>query len=218
MEFPAFRSREWLQAAFEGPPPPQREAEEAQNAQPSGVCTPGKLQRLVCPDFAFRGLNTTPRLLLATPSATTGTRARPTFGEEEAKTPSLYERRAQGVAKSIREALFRHALFQIQNVEVQTLKTCPEPRKFLAAEVLFDAGEDEGPRGFSFLQRLAWQGGAGELLRLERWTIERCQMKREFDVGVRRDASDFYSVHVRPRALSDRLRGFWFNFADVNED
>ncbi|KAL8270674.1 hypothetical protein Esti_005420 [Eimeria stiedai] len=229
MEFPAARTPEWLQAAFDGPQQPQQ-----QQRQPAAA-----------------DLDTTPRLLLATPSGTTATpaaRRRNSSSSNSSNSSnsgrSIYEERAAAVRSSIREALFRQALFQIQNVEVQTVSKCGAPRILAAAAVRFDrkqqqqqqlepaAADTKGSGLLSSLKARAKKllapnsnssncsssSHLGELLRAEDWSVDRCGSTRVYEVCVHRDEADFFSLSLKPQRLTDRLRLWWFKFADANDD
>ncbi|CDJ43964.1 hypothetical protein, conserved [Eimeria tenella] len=256
MEFPACRTPEWLRAAFDGPEEPQAQPEQQQQQkqqqqQQQQAAAAGPLK---CPDFVFTGLDATPRLLLATPSSTTTTASRRITGSSNSSSSSsssssgsLYAQRAAAVSNSIREALFRQALFQIQNVEVQTLRSCRGSRFLAAAAVTFDRQQQQQQQQQRLQQqqqRAAAADGAfaraketaktlllrlsssssssssslGELLRREEWQVDRCGSMRAYEVSVHRDAADFYTVTLNPKEFCDKLRRWWFKWADTNDD
>ncbi|KAL8438940.1 hypothetical protein Efla_005075 [Eimeria flavescens] len=244
MEFPAARTPEWLRAAFDGPTEQQQQhkQQEQQQQQQSGAAAGGLL---TCPPFIFKDLDVTPRLLLETPSATEATpvpRRRRRSSSSSSSSSSLYEERAAAVKRSIREALFRQALFQIQNVEVQTLAACGAPRVLAGGAVLFDrkqqqqqqqqaAAAAEGSEAGLLSKLKATAKGLMnpssssrssssllELLRVEEWQVERCGSMRLYEVSVHRDEFDFFSLSLKPRSFADRLRQWWFKVADTNED
>ena len=156
MEFPACRTPEWLRAAFDGPQQPQVQQQQQQQQQQQGeqqqpapaAAAAAAAGRLRCPDFVFKGFSATPRLLLSTASSTTATpsrrsSARSSSSSSSSSSRSLYEERAAAVSNSIREALFRQALFQIQNVEVQTHRSCSKPRVLASAAITYDRQQQQ---------------------------------------------------------------------------
>ncbi|KAL8425437.1 hypothetical protein ACSSS7_008385 [Eimeria intestinalis] len=282
MEFPAARTPDWLRAAFDGPEQQgqhqhqqQQQQKQHQKQQPATAATAAAAGLLLCPPFVFKDLDTTPRLLLATPSGTTATPAArrrssrssninnnsnssSNSSNSNSSSKSMYEERAAAVRSSIREALFRQALFQIQNVEVQTLSKCGAPRILAAAAVRFDLKQQQqqqrqleaagaaadntsdsglltslmatakrliGPNSSTDSKTNSSSSSSsssssylGELLRVEDWSIDRCGSTRVYEVRIHRDESDFFSLSLRPQSIADRLRLWWFKFADTNDD
>ena len=157
MEFPACRTPEWLRAAFDGPQQQQQEQQQQEQQQeqqqPAAAAAAGSCSGVLrCPPFVFKGLDATPRLLLSTPTSTTATPSAPRSrfrrssndsSSDSSSSKSIYEQRAAAVSNSIREALFRQALFQIQNVEVQTFKKCRTPRVLAAAAITYDLQQQQ---------------------------------------------------------------------------
>ncbi|OEH79847.1 hypothetical protein cyc_04522 [Cyclospora cayetanensis] len=58
----------------------------------------------------------------------------------------------------------------------------------------------------------------GELLRREEWQVDRCGSMRAYEVSVHRDDLDFYTLTLNPRSFADRLRKWWFKWADTNDE
>ncbi|KEP67699.1 UNVERIFIED_CONTAM: hypothetical protein HHA_227890 [Hammondia hammondi] len=136
MEFPAFRSPEWMASAF-APVSPTASSSASQTAATAAAERPqaaeGKTGEkkegatspafapLVPPSFCFRGFEPVPAYLASFPTA------------------GLYVQRVQQVKWTIKRALFRQSLFKIQNVEVLEMKRCRQPRRLVASEIHFDA-------------------------------------------------------------------------------
>nr|PIM02993.1 hypothetical protein TGCOUG_227890 [Toxoplasma gondii COUG] len=141
MEFPAFRSPEWMASAFAPASPAASSSAslaaaaavelQAAEGKPGGT-TEGAASPtfapLVPPAFCFRDFEPVPAYLASFPTA------------------GLYVQRVQQVKWTIKRALFRQSLFKIQNVEVLEMKRCRQPRRLVASEIQFDAERDRRVR------------------------------------------------------------------------
>eukprot|EP00375_Theileria_parva_P000866 XP_763536.1 hypothetical protein [Theileria parva strain Muguga] len=84
-----------------------------------------------------------------------------------------YEIKANSVRKEIRNALFRQALFKIQNIEVISYKDCKNDR------LLIDISKTEKPfQFFGFLKNKT----DNSLLSEEIWTVDRCGAPQKYRV------------------------------------
>lgn len=126
MEFPAFRSEEWMKFAFA---PMKREDWSAQSpsSHSSGEEEKGRenVKPFYPPEFCLSGLYIMPSYLANFPPS------------------GRFVHRIQQVQRSIKRALFRQSIFKIQNVEVLELKRCRRPRRLVACEVLYDIEEQK---------------------------------------------------------------------------
>ncbi|PFH35019.1 hypothetical protein BESB_059060 [Besnoitia besnoiti] len=146
MEFPAFRSEEWMKSAFAPVPEaslaaaserpalgpgaapqvsPREQAKAplapSERAAEAQAASASAFPPLFPPEFCFRGFDPMPAYLASFPTA------------------GLYLQRVRQVRWSIKRALFRQSLFKIQNVEVLEMKRCKRPRRLLSSEILYDA-------------------------------------------------------------------------------
>ena len=109
-----------------------------------------------------------------------------------------YPAKVQAVKSQFRRALFRQALFKVQNVEVT--HDCKSPR--VIESVLAQ------PNRMSLFNI-----GKGEVIREELWTIDRCSTKAEYRVTYHREGSDGYSTQVVPVSWRDKLALLQFYYA-----
>jgi hypothetical protein len=118
-------------------------------------------------------------------------------------TAALYRNRADAAREQIRRALFRHALFKIQNIEVT-----------------FDCRDDRILESVDKVDRSVirdtWDRlmnpESQKLLSEELWTIDRCEKKRKYLVRYYREGDDGFSTRVVPRSLVDGIGMFRFYF------
>ena len=119
---------------------------------------------------------------------------------------ALYEAKAATVREQIRTALFRQALYKVQNVEVLTTD-CPENSRLL----LSVQSQPPSPASFWWTQ----SSESRALIRDELWHIQRCAHLPPVHYQVRYYAEgdgDGFSVEVEPRSWADRLRAFRFAY------
>ncbi|CBZ54118.1 conserved hypothetical protein [Neospora caninum Liverpool] len=128
MEFPAFRSAEWMASAFaRAAPAASLAADSAERPRELGEKPtdkdrpPSPVPPLVPPSFCFRNFDPVPAYLASFPTA------------------GLYMQRVQQVKWTIKRALFRQCLFKIQNVEVLEMKRCKRPRRLVSSDIRYDA-------------------------------------------------------------------------------
>ncbi|PHJ23356.1 hypothetical protein CSUI_002791 [Cystoisospora suis] len=135
MEFPAFRSEEWMKFAFAPMKPGDLKAQETSSHSPGGHLDKKSenVRPFYPPDFCLSRLYIMPSYLANFPPS------------------GRYVHRIQQVQSSIKRALFRQSIFKIQNVEVLEMKRCKRPRRLIACEILYDNEEEK--RRISFDQR-----------------------------------------------------------------
>jgi hypothetical protein len=120
-------------------------------------------------------------------------------------TANLYRAKAAAAREQIRRALFRHALFKIQNIEV-TFENCREDRQLLSVQQVSHQ---------SFL-RNGWDKimnpESQQLVSEELWTIDRCEKKRVYLVRYFKEGDDGFSTRVVPRNIIDAIGMFRYYF------
>ncbi len=104
----------------------------------------------------------------------------------------LFAKKASDIKDQMRRALFRQALYKIQNVEVTD--SCQANRKLLSVEAQTHS------------DLTTWFLSRETILRQELWTIDRCGKPIEYQVTFRREGGDGFSTQVIPKAFSDKLR------------
>ncbi|KAF4699607.1 hypothetical protein FOZ63_019521, partial [Perkinsus olseni] len=111
------------------------------------------------------------------------------------------------VKDQIKRALFRHCLFKIQNVEVQTLqKECEEKSRWLD-EIRHLSDADTNWVTWAATKKFTRRNKEPfSILRKERWTIRRCGNPVPYDVIYFREGGDGFSTRVIPVRWMDRLR------------
>merc|ERR1712039_1033130 len=113
-------------------------------------------------------------------------------------TVNLYPGKVAQVKEQIRTALFRQALFKVQNVEVTYMGECKEPR------ILQQVARANGSSLFG--KALDWRNPSDvELLRDELWTVDRCGQSVEYNVRYYKEGGDGFSARVLPSGLKDAL-------------
>lgn len=128
MEFPAFRSEEWMKFAFAPVKPGDLEAQGETSSRSRGEHSEKKKEHarpFYPPDFCLSRLYIMPSYLANFPPS------------------GRYVHRIQQVQSSIKRALFRQSIFKIQNVEVLEMKRCKRPRRLIACEILYDNEEEK---------------------------------------------------------------------------
>jgi hypothetical protein len=107
----------------------------------------------------------------------------------------LYAKKAEAVRTDIKRTLFKHAIYQIQNVEVQRAE-CDTPRKLIASI-------NADSRLENYLN--------DSLMRQEVWTIDRCGVPVQYSVKVYKEGADGFSVKVKPKNFKDKWLQLKFN-------
>mmetsp|Transcript_33641 Transcript_33641/g.78631 ORF Transcript_33641/g.78631 Transcript_33641/m.78631 type:complete len:178 (-) Transcript_33641:13-546(-) len=118
---------------------------------------------------------------------------------------NLYQDKVRHVRQQIRNALFRQALFRIQNVEVTYLDECKDLR------VIKNIVEN---KRFSLSGKITdWQHPKDvDFLRDELWTVDRCGQSADYSVRYYKEGSDGFSTIVLPQGLRDRWRWIKFHY------
>ncbi|ORM41238.1 uncharacterized protein BXIN_0894 [Babesia sp. Xinjiang] len=104
-----------------------------------------------------------------------------------------YELKAEKVRAEIRDALFRQALFKVQNIEVVASKKCPNDRVLLQ------------------ITKKARRWPAVDLLRKnaliseEVWHLDRCGSIQRYKVRYYREGDDGFRCKVYPTSLENFL-------------
>ena len=119
-------------------------------------------------------------------------------------TANLYRNKTAAAKEQIRRALFRHALFKIQNIEVTF--DCREDRVLESVEKV--ATQSFVRDGWDRVMNPESQ----KLLLEEVWTIDRCSKKREYLVRYYKEGDDGFSTRVIPRSFLDMVGMFRFYF------
>ena len=111
---------------------------------------------------------------------------------------ALYVSKAAAAKEQIRRALFRHALFKIQNVEV-TASRCDEDR------ILMDVAKVEDSKKLHAVVDKLFGNENQKLVREELWKVDRCGKVREYAVRYYREGDDGFSTKVVPYSWTDRI-------------
>ncbi|EDO05547.2 hypothetical protein BBOV_I004660 [Babesia bovis T2Bo] len=101
-----------------------------------------------------------------------------------------YEIKAEKVRSEIRNALFRQALFKIQNIEVVASSKCNEDRKLI----------DIIPKsaGWSIKKK-------NTIVADEIWRIDRCGSVQQYNVRYYREGDDGFTCRVFPMRVGNLL-------------
>ncbi len=120
-------------------------------------------------------------------------------------TAGLYRAKTDETFRQIRRALFRHALFKIQNVEVAT--SCADKLRTL---VSIEPNE-KIPHNW-----IDWLGGTvaegQKFFTEETWTVERCGQEQKYFVRYYREGGDGFSTRVLPGSWWDRVQMMRYYF------
>ena len=120
--------------------------------------------------------------------------------EYMASNPSaaLYKNKSNMAKEQIRRALFRHALFKVQNVEV-TDSTCKDDR------VLTEIVRTTQESFFSTsVDRLVNDEGT-KFVSEEVWNIQRCGEPVQYSVRYYREGNDGFSTRVVPHSFLGKI-------------
>ncbi|CAE7940611.1 unnamed protein product [Symbiodinium necroappetens] len=121
-------------------------------------------------------------------------------------TVGLYPGKVRQVRDQIRTALFRQALFKVQNVEVTYLDECKDAR------VLKRIVKSASP---SLLGRMLDLRNPKDVavLREELWTVDRCGQGADYKVRYYKEGGDGFSASVLPTSPKDCWRALRFYFS-----
>jgi len=112
-------------------------------------------------------------------------------------TANLYRNKAAAAKDQIRRALFRHALFKIQNIEVTS--SCRDER------VLSSISRVGTSSIFRDTLDSISNPESQKILSEELWTIKRCGYFREYFVRYYREGDDGFSTRVFPKQMMDKI-------------
>lgn len=121
----------------------------------------------------------------------------------EFPTSGLYPGKVAAVQLQIRQALFRQALFKVQNTEVTYMDECKDLR---VLRRVVDRGTSP-PLAFTSLWASAYDRWNNlrdtSLLREELWSIDRCGQNVDYHVRFYKEGGNGFSASVFPTALRD---------------
>uniref|UniRef100_A0A7S4Q7U2 Uncharacterized protein n=1 Tax=Alexandrium monilatum TaxID=311494 RepID=A0A7S4Q7U2_9DINO len=174
-------------AASSAAPPGREEGPFSFPAYRSEEWIRSEFDRIRAPPEALQGADISPSYMTSFP------------------TVNLYPGKVAQVREQIRTALFRQALFKVQNVEVTYLDECPEAR------VVRNIARRQGS---SLLGRALDTRNPPdvELMREELWTVDRCGHSAEYNVRYYKEGGDGYSATVLPEGLRDRWRALQYYY------
>jgi len=188
-----------LEKPFAGTPPAMSEGGNAPiEASKSTLSFPAfrseewikaEFDRLQVPSMVLEGVDLSPAYMTSFP------------------TVGLFPGKVAQVRQQIKTALFRQALFKVQNTEVTYLDECRDMR---------------------VLQRITLQTGSSllgravdlrnpsdvKLLHEELWAVDRCGHSAEYNVRYYKEGGDGFSTLVLPRSLPDLWRSFRYYYWD----
>ncbi|CAE8609590.1 unnamed protein product, partial [Polarella glacialis] len=118
-------------------------------------------------------------------------------------TVGLYPAKVKQVREQIKTALFRQALFKIQNVEVTYMEECKDAR------VLQRIVQNQSSSIAGRLLDLRNPKDV-ELMREELWTVDRCGQGASYFVRYYKEGGDGYSASVLPNSPRDMWNAFRF--------
>mmetsp|Transcript_37457 Transcript_37457/g.67730 ORF Transcript_37457/g.67730 Transcript_37457/m.67730 type:complete len:180 (+) Transcript_37457:40-579(+) len=158
VEFPPFRSEQWIKAEFD---------------------------KLKPPECLLDGVDLSPEYMTSY------------------ATVNLYPGKVKQVRDQIRSALFRQALFKVQNVEVTYMDDCRDAR--VLQRIV------ETPNS-SWVGRLLDMRNPRdvELIQEELWTVNRCGQGADYHVRYYKEGGDGFSSTVMPTGFKDRFNALRF--------
>jgi hypothetical protein len=112
-------------------------------------------------------------------------------------TAALYKSKMDETKRQIKRALFRHAIFKIQNVEV--VAKCDKDRVLLEIESV--AGSPN-----HWVDWLGVTGDDQKFVSEEKWTLDRCGKRIDYFVRFYKEGGDGFSTRVVPGNWIDRVR------------
>mmetsp|Transcript_106362 Transcript_106362/g.184946 ORF Transcript_106362/g.184946 Transcript_106362/m.184946 type:complete len:185 (+) Transcript_106362:46-600(+) len=112
-------------------------------------------------------------------------------------TAGLFPGKVAQVREQIRTALFRQALFKVQNVEVTYMEECRDPRVIMQIA----ASNQRSLLG----NAIDWWNNPKdvEMIRDELWSIDRCGHSADYSVRYYKEGADGFSSFVRPTGVRD---------------
>ena len=105
----------------------------------------------------------------------------------------MFAKKASDVKDQMRRALFRQALFKIQNVEVTD--GCSSTRTLVSIQ-------SHRPHHLDPLNLMS----SAKLIRDELWTVDRCGKTVEYRVSYLKEDADGFSTSVVPKSFADKIR------------
>ena len=139
-----------------------------------------------CPDYILKGIDLTPGYMASNPAA------------------ALYLNKSKETREQIRRALFRYALFKVQNVEVT--HTCRADR------TLLDVTKGPGSLVRDLVDRIMNEDST-KLVSEEIWNIDRCGSNRSYAVRYYREGADGFSAKVFPVKFADKIAMLRYYFS-----
>jgi hypothetical protein len=119
---------------------------------------------------------------------------------------ALYKNKSTAAKEQIRRALFRHALFKVQNIEVVD-GACKADRVLTSV-----VGSDSESLDGKILDILV-NDKSTAFLAQEVWNIDRCGTSREYTVRYYREGDDGFSSRVVPSSLMDKVNMWRYYFS-----
>merc|ERR1712187_328018 len=111
----------------------------------------------------------------------------------------LYPEKVAQVRDQIKTALFRQALFKVQNVEVTYLDECKDQR------IIQRVAENTSPSYIGAASDIRNPKDV-ELLREELWSVNRCGQDADYYVRYYNEGNNGYSASVLPSGFQDMWR------------
>jgi len=133
----------------------------------------------LCPSELLQGVDLTPNYMASNQSA------------------ALYANKARETREQIKRALFRHALFKVQNVEVTD--ACRVDR------ILNSVSPFSGTSISRDLMDKFSNEQTTKIIHEEIWEIDRCGSNRQYAVRYYREGDDGFSAKVFPVKMSDKI-------------
>lgn len=196
MEFPPFRSAEWLNHTFQCTTPATNKSKPASSATPNeSLSPPSPSEEVVLQPSFF-----VPVQMLS------GVTLSPAWMKAY-ETVNHFKARQKAVQEEIRRALFRQALFKIQNVEVMYMKKCPSNR------VLLGIHSVEHPTNLPYLRPKGV-----DLLKEELWWVQRCHSVAKYTVRYYTEGENGYSCQVWPRSFLDWVQQIRYYYTAPTAD
>lgn len=154
----------------------------------SDLWVQGLVDNHVCPPEVLKGVDMTPDYMASNPSA------------------ALYVNKARETREQIRRALFRHALFKVQNVEVTT--DCKLDRQLVS----ITANRADQSLLRNSLDAI-FNDESSKLVSEEIWNVERCGSVRPYAVRYYKEGADGFSTKVFPIKFLDQIAMIRYYFS-----
>jgi hypothetical protein len=139
-----------------------------------------------CPEEILKGIDLTPGYMASNPAA------------------ALYLNKSKETREQIRRALFRYALFKIQNVEVS--------HECRADRALVSVGKGPGSLVRDMIDRVMNEDST-KLVSEEIWNVDRCGSNRSYAVRYYREGADGFSTKVFPVRFLDKIAMLRYYFS-----